>query len=293
MDLSFLTNAVGELWRDANPLALVSRIAVTVVSVLIILLIFKLFQVAVMKTLKGKLSDQRTFLIQKSVKYAGMVLALLFVFRNLGIDTAAILGAAGVAGIVFGFAAQTSMSSFISGFFILSEQPFHVGDAIKVGDITGVVLSVDLLSVKIRTYDNLFVRIPNENIIKNNLTTVTRFPIRRLDLKFTVGYREDLEKVRDLLMDVAAKNIYCLDNPPPFFGIDGFDASGITLLFCLWFEKANFWALKNSVIISIKKRFEEADIEIPYQKIDININTMSPHDGEGAETGQKTRSVNA
>jgi small-conductance mechanosensitive channel len=280
MDLSFLTNALSKLWRDANPLALLSRIAVTVFSVLIILLIFKLFQAAVVKALKGKLSDQRTFMVRKGIKYAGMVLAMLFVFKNLGIDTAALLGAAGVAGIVFGFAAQTSMSSFISGFFILSEQPFHVGDAIKVGDVSGVVLSVDLLSVKIRTYDNLFVRIPNENIIKNNLTTITRFPIRRLDLKFAVGYRENLEKVREVLMGLAAKNIYSLDNPPPFFGIDQFDASGITINFCLWFEKNNFWNLKNSVIISIKKRFEEEDIEIPYQKIDINI---SSHDGEGIE----------
>jgi small-conductance mechanosensitive channel len=286
MDISFLTKALSELWRDANLLALLSRITLTVLSVFLILLLFKVLQAATAKALKGKLNDQQTFMISKGIKYAGMALALLFLFKNLGIDTSAILGAAGVAGIVFGFAAQTSMSSFISGFFILSEQPFHVGDAIKVGDISGVVLSVDLLSVKIRTYDNLFVRIPNENIIKNNLTTVTRFPIRRLDLKFAVGYREDLEKVRDILMEVAAKNIYCLENPPPFFGIDGFDASGISLIFCLWFEKSNFWNLKNSVIISIKKRFEEADIEIPYQKIDINI---SSHGGEGIED---RRSVN-
>jgi small-conductance mechanosensitive channel len=163
------------------------------------------------------------------------------------------------------------VSSLISGFFLLSEKPFAVGDTIKVEDITGVVLSVDLLSVKLRTFDNLFVRIPNETIGKSNLTTITRFPIRRLDLSFAVAYKEDLERVRDTLLLLASENTFCLDNPPPFFGIDSFGDSGIKILFNLWFEKSNFWNLKNSIIIQIKKRFEEAGIEIPYQKIDINL----------------------
>jgi small-conductance mechanosensitive channel len=209
-----------------------------------------------------------------------MILAVLFVFKSLGVDMSAILGAAGVAGIVFGFAAQTSMSSMISGFFLLSEKPFQVGDAIKVDDISGVVLSVDFLSVKIRTYDNLFVRIPNETIIKSNLTTITRFPIRRLDLTFTLARREDPEGVRDLLLCLAQKNIYALDNPAPFFGIDRIDSTGTIVMFCLWFEKSNFWNLKNSIIIDIKKAFEEAHIEIPYQKIDITINQDGVGNGE-------------
>jgi small-conductance mechanosensitive channel len=192
----------------------------------------------------------------------------------MGIDTTALLGAAGIAGIVLGFAAQTTVSSLISGFFLISEKPFAVGDVIKLDDVSGVVLSVDMLSVKLRTYDNLFVRIPNETIIKSNLTNITRFPIRRLDLSFDVAYKEDLEKVRKLLLELAAENRYCLDTPAPFFGIDKFNDSGITVALYLWFEKNSFWDLKNSIIIQIKKRFEEEAIEIPYQKIDIYSQTV-------------------
>jgi small-conductance mechanosensitive channel len=100
---------------------------------------------------------------------------------------------------------------------------------------------------------------------------VTRFPIRRLDLAFDVAYKEDLERVRKILLGIAANNPYCLENPEPFFGIDAFGASGIGILFNTWFEKSNFWNLKNSIIIEIKKSFEEAGIEIPFKKIDINI----------------------
>jgi small-conductance mechanosensitive channel len=280
MNTAFFSELWSELRKDSDPLEILSRVVVITLSVLLILLVFKLMQAAVLRGLKGRITEQRTFMVGKGIKYTGKALAVLFVFRNLGVDMSAILGAAGVAGIVFGFAAQTSMSSLISGFFLLSEKPFQVGDAVKVDDITGIVLSVDLLSVKIRTYDNLFVRIPNETIFKSNLTTLTRFPIRRLDLSFAVAYKEDLERVRDLLLALAQENIYALDNPPPFFGIDKFDSSGIAVIFCLWFEKSNFWNLKNSIIIAIKKSFEEAHIEIPYQKIDINLQ-------HGVENGEE------
>jgi small-conductance mechanosensitive channel len=263
-----------------DPLELLGKLLAAVVPALLILLTFQLFQIAISRGLRGRLGEQRTFMIQKGIKYTGLVLAVLLVFRILGVDMSALVGAAGVAGIVLGFAAQAAMSSLISGFFLLSEKPFQVGDAIKVGDVTGVVLSVDLLSVKIRSYDNLFIRIPNETIIKSDLTTITRFPIRRLDLSLTVAYKEDPERVRDLLLGLAEKNIYVLDNPPPFFGIDKVDGTGISLIFCLWFEKNNFWNLKNSIIISIKKCFEKEHIEIPHQKIDVIINSGNIGNGE-------------
>ncbi|MDR2072500.1 MAG: mechanosensitive ion channel family protein [Spirochaetaceae bacterium] len=265
---------IGEFKRfvqDANPMNITLKLAGIILVVCGILIVFNLIQFFLCKFLKGKISDQRNFMLKKGIRYMGFVLALLFVFRQMGINTTAILGAAGIAGVVIGFAAQTSVSSFISGFFLLSEKPFTVGDAVKIDNITGIVLSVDLLSVKLRTFDNLFVRIPNETISKSTLITITRFPIRRLDLSFSVAYKEDLERVRDVLFELAAANPYCLENPVPFFGIDGFADSGINLLFNLWFEKDNFWNLKNSIIIAIKKRFEAEGFEIPYKKIDITL----------------------
>ncbi|MHB9291591.1 putative Small-conductance mechanosensitive channel [Hollandina sp. SP2] len=271
MDTTILSEAVTQFSEETKPLELIVMIMQTLIMVLVIIMVFNLIQFILGKLLKGRISEQRTFMVKKGIRYTGLVMAILFVFKTLGIDTSAILGAAGVAGIVFGFAAQTSMSSFISGLFILSERPFQVGDAITVNTITGIVMSMDLLSVKIRTYDNLFVRIPNETIIKSNLITVTRFPIRRMDLSFTVPYAANLEQVQKVLLDIAAKNIYCLDNPAPLFGVDKFDRTGVVLLFGVWFEKSNYWNIRNSMLMGIKQRFEQEHIEIPYQKIDICI----------------------
>ncbi|MDR1029811.1 MAG: mechanosensitive ion channel family protein [Treponema sp.] len=271
MDTTIFSEAVTQFSQETKPMELMVQIMKTLVMVVVIITVFNLIQFILGKFLKGRISDQRTFMIKKGIRYTGLVMAVLCVFKALGIDTSTILGAAGVAGIVVGFAAQTSMSSFISGLFILSERPFQVGDAITVDTITGIVMSMDLLSVKIRTYDNLFVRIPNETIIKCNLITVTRFPIRRMDLSLTVPYTENLEQVREVLLDVAAKNTYCMDNPAPLFGVDKFDRTGVVLLFGVWFHKSNYWNVRNSMLIGIKQRFEQEHIEIPYQKIDISI----------------------
>jgi small-conductance mechanosensitive channel len=267
--MNAIANEIKAFFAGTDPAQLIQKVIVIFFSVITIIITFNVLRFSLGKLLKGKITEQRRQMIKKGVRFAGFILAFLFVFKSIGIDTTAILGAAGIAGIVLGFAAQTSVSNMISGFFLLSEKPFAVGDIIRVDSTTGVVLSVDFLSVKLRTFDNLFVRIPNEAIIKNSFTNITRFPIRRLDVSFTIAYKEDLEKIRSILLELAAENRYCLENPEPFFGIDRFGDSGAVILFHLWFESSNFWNLKNSILMDIKKRFDTEGIEIPGQKVTV------------------------
>jgi small-conductance mechanosensitive channel len=186
------------------------------------------------------------------------------VLAELGVKLTAILGAAGIVGIAVGFASQTSVSNIISGLFLISEKPFAVGDAIRIGTTTGIIQSIDLLSIKLRTFDNLFVRIPNEKILTSEVTNITRFPIRRMDIMVQVSYHEDLDRVRAVLADVARGNRYCLDEPAPVILCTEFKDSGVEFLFGLWFSKADFMDLKNSIMQDIMKRFAAEGIEIPF-----------------------------
>jgi small-conductance mechanosensitive channel len=113
------------------------------------------------------------------------------------------LGAAGVLGIVLGIASQTSVGNIVSGLFLISEKPFEIGDLIRVGTTTGVVYSIDLLSIKLKTFDNLVIRIPNQSIITNEVTNITKFPIRRMNISVSVAYKEDLTKVEEVLKSIA------------------------------------------------------------------------------------------
>lgn len=276
MNFSVILSEIKTYLADYNSYVFLQKLPVIAVVVLIILTVFNLFHFILGKFFKNKISEGPRQILKRVIRYSGYVLAFLYVLKASGINITPLLGAAGVAGIVIGFAAQTVVSSIISGFFLISEKSFAVGDLIKVDNITGIVLSVDILSVKLRTLDNVYMRIPNESIIKNNITTITRFPIRRLDITFNISYQEDPEKVRSALFCLAAENRYCLESPEPLFIIDKFNDSGFVILFAVWFESSNFLNVKNSISIDIKKRFEEQGIELPYKKLDINVSGAAP-----------------
>ncbi|MEW5814841.1 MAG: mechanosensitive ion channel domain-containing protein [Spirochaetota bacterium] len=234
-------------------------ILILVVSYLVLKLLVFLFG----KLLLRRFSEQSKMVLKKVLLYSGVTIIAMIVLAQLGLSLAALLGAAGIAGIAIGFAAQTSFSNIISGLFLISEKSFTIGDIIKVGDINGIVMTIDLLSVKIRTFDNQFIRIPNETLIKSEVTNVTRFPIRRLDINITVDYKTNLAGLKDTLMNIAVKNPYCFGDPEPLFVIKDFGTVGIEILFGVWFAKENYLQLKNSIMENIKAAFAENEIEIP------------------------------
>ncbi|MFB6279261.1 MAG: mechanosensitive ion channel family protein [Salinibacter sp.] len=207
---------------------------------------------------------QRAMILRRASLYGIAGLFTASALMELGVDLSVLLGAAGILTVAIGFASQTSASNVISGLFLLGERPFAVGDVIRVNGTTGEVLSVDLLSVKLRTFDNLFVRIPNETMIKSEVTNLRRFPIRRVDLQVGVAYKEDLHKVREVLMEVADRNPLCLEEPAPLIIFQGFGDSSINHQFSVWAKTENFLDLRNSIPIEIKEAFDEHGIEIPF-----------------------------
>jgi small-conductance mechanosensitive channel len=216
------------------------------------------------RAVRKKLSPQANMLLRKGIFYVGSICIIISILYQLGYTLMAVLGAAGVAGIIIGFASQTSISNIISGVFLISEQPFQVGDLIKVGDTKGVVLSIDLLSIKLRTFDNQLVRIPNENLIKSQVNNITRFPIRRLDVEIGVAYKEDVGRIQRVLKDIADKNPYCLDEPEPLILFKNFGDSALEFLFAVWCMKNDFLTLRQKIMQEIKERFDSEGIEIPF-----------------------------
>lgn len=207
---------------------------------------------------------QQGILARRIAYYGLVVLVLVSVLRELGFELTVLLGAAGVLSVALGFASQTSASNLISGLFLMAEKPFVVGDVIKVGGTTGEVLSVDLLSVKLRTFDNLFVRVPNETMVKAEITNLTRFPIRRLDVQVGVAYKENIARVKEVLLAVAERNPLCLEEPKPLFIFQGFGDSSLDLQFSVWAVRQHFLELRNTIHEEIKAAFDEAGIEIPF-----------------------------
>jgi small-conductance mechanosensitive channel len=235
-----------------------------VIAVTIGLALAYIVRSAAGRILAPRVSLQHAMLGQRAAYYVVLAVTLLGGLRELGVDFTVLLGAAGVATVAIGFASQTSASNLISGLFLISEQPFVIGEVIRVGDTTGEVISIDLLSVKLRTFDNLLVRVPNESLIKVEITNLSRFPIRRYDLQVGVAYKEHIGRVREVLLAVADRNPLCLREPKPQIIFQGFGDSAVNLQFSVWAARENYLLLRNSMAEQVKETFDEAGIEIPF-----------------------------
>lgn len=218
----------------------------------------------VQRAMRRRMTPHVAQIVRRAVFYTVLGLFVAAAMSELGFSLTVLWGAAGILTVAIGFASQTTASNLISGLFLIGEHSFEVGDLIRVGDLTGEVLSIDALSVKLKTFDNLFVRIPNETLIKSQVTTLTRYPIRRIDLLLGVAYKEDIEHVREILAGVADANPLCLDEPAPQFIFTGFGDSSLNIQFSVWVVRENFLELRNAISAEIKKAFDAAGIEIPF-----------------------------
>lgn len=189
--------------------------------------------------------------------------------QALGYDLSVLLGAAGFATVALGFAAQTSASNAISGVFLLGERPFAVGDTVEIGTTRGIVLSIDFLSIKMRTLDNIYVRVPNETVMKSEIRNLSRFPVRRVDLVIRVPHDADLGEVRRLLLDAVEHEALALTEPPPQIFFLGYGESGAELQLSAWATRATFFELKNALAETLPQVLSQHGIRpgVPVRRV--------------------------
>lgn len=211
-----------------------------------------------------RFSQHSGILLGRIIFYCGLIFIAVTVLHELGFNVGALLGVAGVFGFAIGFASQTSVSNIISGFFLVLERPFSIGDIIKSNDIVGVVESIDLLSLNIRTLDNKLVRLPNEAVLKNNLTNLTYYPIKRIDFALSVPYADDIENIKSEIYTVIKNNGSFLQEPAPAvmmqkIGQHDYDTEIRTFLTIrVWVAKENFTSAPGLLMQQLKEQFDKS-----------------------------------
>lgn len=228
------------------------------------ILLARLASSAIGKATRRRLSAHEAMLVKRLSYYGLLAVVIVVTMQQLGFEPAVLLGTAGILSIAIGFASQTSASNLISGLFLMTERPFAAGDQLEIDGRIGEVLSIDLLSVKLRMLDNVMMRVPNEHMIKSTVLNRTRFPIRRVDLLLGVAYKEDTARVREILVEVADRNPLCLDEPAPRFIYRGYGDSALELQFSVWCARENFFQVRTGMYEEIKAAFDEHGVEIPF-----------------------------
>ncbi len=249
----------------------ITHIAIGIVSIFIFYIAYRIIRRILKRQLERYAKPHTVIIVNKAISYTFKILIIMYVLNLFGINLSAIWGAAGVAGLAIGFAAQTSVSNIISGIFVISEKAMKLGDCISVDGTMGIVDNIGLLSVKIHTFDNQMVRIPNSSIINGTLINYNHFDVRRVVVEVGVAYDSDVDKVLDALEKVPSMCPSVISDPAPLVYYDGFGASSIDLKVCLWCKNADFITTKNEAYKAIVKVSRETPFEIPFTKIDLNL----------------------
>ena len=244
---------------SADPTTLLLALGILLVG----FVLARLASMALARALQDPLGNHRTLVLQRIVTYGIAGLFAMSALHQIGIQLSVLLGAAGVLTVAIGFAAQTAASNFVSGVFLLGERPFEVGETIKIGDTTGSVLSIDTLSIRLRTFDNLLVRIPNESVMKSQVVNYTRFPIRRHDLRFPVDPVVDLETLEEILLGATEAPIF-LSDPAPVVVFHGWSEAGLEVQLSAWALREDFLEMRNRLHRDVALALQRARIPLGY-----------------------------
>ena len=211
--------------------------------------------------------------LRNVVFVALFILIIITALTNLGVQTTSIIAVLGTAGLAIGLSLKDSLSNLAGGILIIVLRHFKKDDLVVIGSVTGKVQEVNLFQTKLVTPDNQVVIMPNSMVVSAPVTNVNVNPTRRMDLIFSVSYTSDLQKAKTILEEVFASDEYVLQDPKPLVGVDVLNASSVDFMVRFWVKTGENINAKLTLLQKVKIRFDAEGIEIPYNKLDINLNT--------------------
>jgi small-conductance mechanosensitive channel len=264
MNLFFSPRSDLTLWFDFLEKIKFFSFLKAVIIVILGYFLARYLGVGARKISRNHLGTHQALLLERVIFYGVFILCCLTALQEMGFSLSILLGATGVVSLALGFASQTSAANLISGLFLVFERPFQVGDWIQIDSLIGEIYSMDALSVKLRTAQNTFVRIPNETLIKSTVTNLSKFEYRRLDILLGVDYTQKIDTISALLQTLAQENSLCLSEPPPFVHFENFGESAINLRFSVCIKQEDFPQVKNQLPVEIHEKFKKNGINLPF-----------------------------
>lgn len=228
------------------------------------LVVSKVLTVQLRKTLMDRMDKENLETMSKVIFYGVMVITIIWIMPNIGIEPSGLLVAGGIVGLAVGFASQSIISNLISGIFLMGERPVKLGDLIEISDTLGFVEEIQIISTSIRTLEGNFVRIPNETVFTSNITNYTSNPVRRFEYTVGISYADDADKAMQVIKDLIKEHPLVLVNPAPQVYVESLGDSSVDIIVRIWSPSTEWFGVKMEMLWKIKKAIEAAGIEIPF-----------------------------
>jgi len=190
---------------------------------------------------------------------------------ELGVETTSLVAILGAAGLAVGLALKDSLGNFAAGVMLILFRPFKVGDYVEAGGAAGSIKEIRIFATVMNTPDNKIITVPNGSIMGGNIVNYSEMPTRRVDMVVGAGYGSDLGKVKSVLQSILDADERILKDPAPVIAVSELADSSINLLVRPWVNSADYWAVKWDTTETVKKRFDEEGIEIPFPQMDVHL----------------------
>lgn len=205
------------------------------------------------------------------IKAVVMVILIISILSIIGIPTTSLIAVISAAGVAIALALQNSLSNLAGGLLIIMNKPFSKGDLIEAQGVTGVVEEIHLMNCKLHTLQNKDIIIPNGALFNGTIVNSSSSGCRRIDVSVGVSYDADLELVKSTLQKIALDNPRILNDPAPIIGVADLADSAIMIDFNVWCETTDYMATSYEIREEIIKSFRQANIDIPYPQLDVQI----------------------
>lgn len=274
-------------WLATNGIKLLVGIIVLAVAFCIVNVLAKF----VRKTMIKKGVEKTIYTVTYNVIKKGLkVLFFLLFLGYIGVETAGIGAIIASVGVAIGLAVQGALSNFAGGIIILVLRPFKIGDYIEGQGYAGTVEDIHMFHTVLATPDNKTVVLPNGSLSNGAIVNYSAKDTRRVDLKFSISYGEDFERAKAAISDVVKKHPLIMNTPEPLIRVSEHGDSSIGIVTRVWVKKDDYWTVNYDLLESVKQRFDEDGIEIPFPQIDVHTETPQLSEIEtAADDAKKTR----
>lgn len=219
-----------------------------------------LVRIAIERRVMKTLPRQIAVPLVKSIYYTIIFLGGVGALAAAGVNLSGLLVAGGIAGIILGFASQAVISNLLSGMFLYIDRPFTVGDPIILGDIEGIVENITVFSTRVRRWDGVIARIPNETVFRSTILNPYQNPVRRFEHLIVISHDSSVEEASRIALEVMEDDVLVLARPGPEVLVLEVRESGVLLSIRGWAPSQYWFSTKNRVLRRIKERFDEAGI---------------------------------
>jgi small conductance mechanosensitive channel len=200
-----------------------------------------------------------------------LVFVVLAALGQLGIQTTSFIAVIGAAGLAIGLALQGSLSNFAAGFLMIIFRPFKVGDFIEGAGVAGTVEAIHIFTTQLSSPDNKTVIVPNASLTAGNITNYSAKGTRRVDLKFGIGYGDDIDHAKEIIWEVLNKEMRILKDPAPAVMLIELADSSVNFAVRPWVTVSDYWEVYSSLTETIKKSFDAEGISIPFPQRDVHV----------------------